>query len=61
MGNARRATADLHNDPRVRAAHSLLEKSCAADSEQVNAARWWGRLETALANVLRAIEEEPPF
>ncbi|MFF4417525.1 hypothetical protein ACFYY8_33790 [Streptosporangium sp. NPDC001559] len=56
------ATADqLHRDARVTAARQLLKESQDADGKQVDAARWWGRLETGLAGVLAAIEEVPPF
>ncbi|WP_176728557.1 hypothetical protein [Planobispora rosea] len=43
------------------AARLLLTESQEADGQQVDPARWWGRFETALAGVLDAIEEVPPF
>lgn len=51
----------LRDDPRVRSARTVLEQSREADGGQVEPARWWGRLEAALAEVLDAIDEEPPF
>lgn len=51
----------LYDDPRVRAAQRLLQESKAADGQQIKAARWWGRLESALTEVLDAIGEVPPF
>lgn len=51
----------LHTDSRVHAARALLNESRRPEASQIEAARWWGRLEQALASVLDAIGEEPPF
>lgn len=51
----------LRNDLRVRQARRVLTESVAEGAEQVDAARWWGRLELALTAVLDMLDEEPPF
>jgi hypothetical protein len=45
-------------DPRIARARDLLAESTAAtEASPVGAARWWGRFETALGQLLTLIDE----